>query len=505
MNNLYIIQNILIISFFSLYFAKSLERRELSDFSSPVIQYINPSEGLPHHWYGSAVYVNENVAIVGASGDSDYSKYGNAYILKNQDGHWKEVGKLTASNPGLDDGFGTAVSIYMGYAFVGAYRDDVKGEDSGCVYYFTEESGWKQHQKIYPDDGAMYDYFGSTLAQYRRHFLVVGAWGADYGDLVSCGAAYFFRYYNDEWVLDKKIYAEYPHSYQWFGISVTMYETRAAIGAWGDNEDGSVAGAVFTYAYDMDAWHQVQKLTIGVEYNHMGYAVSMDEGILAVGLPNSYRTIQGATNNPNAFRTGMVAVYRLLDYNHWEFEQYLVCSQCNNLVAYGSALSVAKENILVGMHGAISLWSYNPSETFGYGWNEEYYTLSTQDTDLDSSYFYGSALSIYKNVIMIGIKTASAVVSKSKGSYTSQESGMVVFITSSNTDAQYDEYAAEVKAIDHNMGLYVTLYILIASGSLILILGPLAFFYYYLTSDEYNNDRNAIITKKVELKPLVKS
>jgi hypothetical protein len=106
----------------SLVHAKNIATRSLSDFTSPTIQYLNPSEALPHHWFGAAVHVSDNVAIVGATGDSDYSKYGNAYVLKVQRGSWVEVAKLTAKNPSLDDGFGTAVSIYLGYAFVGASR-----------------------------------------------------------------------------------------------------------------------------------------------------------------------------------------------------------------------------------------------------------------------------------------------------------------------------------------------------------------------------------------------
>jgi hypothetical protein len=98
--------------------------RSLStDFSSPIIQYLNPNEAFPHHWYGAAVYVSDDRAIAGASGDGDYSKYGNAYVLKkNQKNIWVETAKLSSSNPSIDDGFGTAVSIYLGYAFVGASR-----------------------------------------------------------------------------------------------------------------------------------------------------------------------------------------------------------------------------------------------------------------------------------------------------------------------------------------------------------------------------------------------
>ncbi len=103
----------------------NLSHRNLVDFSSSSIQYVSPSEGIPHHWYGTSVYVGDGVAIVGAAGDSDYSKYGNAYVLKNQEGKWVEVAKLTSTSSNLDDGFGSAVSIYLGYALVGAYRFDL--------------------------------------------------------------------------------------------------------------------------------------------------------------------------------------------------------------------------------------------------------------------------------------------------------------------------------------------------------------------------------------------
>lgn len=92
------------------------------EFSSSIIDIINPSEGIPHHWFGSSVYISDNIAIIGASGDGDYTKYGNAYIYKEKNNKWIEIAKLQPNNPNLDDGFGTSVSIYLGYAFVGAYR-----------------------------------------------------------------------------------------------------------------------------------------------------------------------------------------------------------------------------------------------------------------------------------------------------------------------------------------------------------------------------------------------
>lgn len=106
---------------FIIYF-KLINSRILSDFSSSITQIINPSEGIPHHWFGSSVYISDGIAIIGASGDGDYTKYGHAYVYKEKNNQWIEIAKLQPNNPMIDDGFGTSVSIYLGYAFVGAYR-----------------------------------------------------------------------------------------------------------------------------------------------------------------------------------------------------------------------------------------------------------------------------------------------------------------------------------------------------------------------------------------------
>ena len=382
-------------------------------------------------------------------------------------------------------------------------RDDTNGEDSGCVYYFTEENGWLQQQKIVPSDGTLLDYFGSSLSQFKRQTLVVGAWGADYNDYTSCGAAYFYRFADNLWILDKKVFAHDVQSYQWFGISVAIYQTKAAIGAWGDSEDGTVAGAVYTYNYLNQEWTEIQKLTTGVESNHMGYAIHMYEDVLGIGMPNSYRTTQGTSINPNAFRTGMVVIYRLIDYNHWELEQYLECDECNDLMEFGSVISVSKENILIGMHGSISLWKYNPYETIGYRWSEDM-ILSTNNENYDTEYFYGSAVSIHNNIILIGIKTADMTITHSNKIQTKiEESGIAVFYNSFRSRSKEEE--AVMQVIDENMTIYIVLYIIISVGILFLLLGPLLFFFYYVNSDEYVELNTRNNNKRIELKPLVRN
>ena len=81
-----------------------------------------PSKQIPYHWFGEAVMINENMAIVGAPGSEDYSNYGVAYIYhrKGVGKKWEEVAQLEPPTKGVYASFGAAVSIYQGCALVGA-------------------------------------------------------------------------------------------------------------------------------------------------------------------------------------------------------------------------------------------------------------------------------------------------------------------------------------------------------------------------------------------------
>jgi len=475
--------------------ANPLLRRSLSSygFIASAVHEIHPREAISHHWFGSSVHLSDKTAIVGAPGDSDYNKYGAAYIYRKTSGHWKEIRKLTPSTPVVDDGFGSAVSIYDNYAIVGAYRDDANGEDSGSVYYFSGDENWAQIQKIVPSDGVSLDYFGSSVSQYRREELIVGAWGVDYGSYTSCGAAYFYRFGNSVWNLEEKMLPADIHSYQWFGISVAIYQSKAAVGAWGDNEGGSVSGAVYTYDHSMGNWHKIQKFSTGVAGNHMGYAVSMHEDVLAVGLPNSYRTTMGTTNNPNAYRTGMVKIFRLRDYNHWELEQNVVCSDCENLVSFGQSVSASSDKVVIGRHGAATVWTLDASQAVGYRWSQEV-SLTSGDSAADDSYFFGSAVAIDGGNVLLGVKDSDMRTHSSGDAYIRvEEAGVAVLFESPRNNSSNRYFYKE------NLKLYVGLYIMIVLGIAVVLVAPLVIFGYHM----YTEDKDT--AKILEMKPFIKA
>ena len=94
------------------------------------------SDGDPNV-FGNGVSISGEKVILGAVGDDDNgSESGAAYIFEKVSGTWEEVGKLTASDGAAGDFFGFAVSLSGDLAIVGARHDDDNGLDSGSAYIF---------------------------------------------------------------------------------------------------------------------------------------------------------------------------------------------------------------------------------------------------------------------------------------------------------------------------------------------------------------------------------
>jgi hypothetical protein len=102
-------------------------------------------------WFGVAVSISGDYAIVGAFHDDDRgADSGSAYIFsRSGNGTWTRQAKLTAGDGAAGDWFGMSVSISGDYAIVGAPFDDDNGTGSGSAYVFHRSgSTWTQQAKL---------------------------------------------------------------------------------------------------------------------------------------------------------------------------------------------------------------------------------------------------------------------------------------------------------------------------------------------------------------------
>jgi hypothetical protein len=282
----------------------------------------------PDARFGYSVSIHDKRVLVGAYGQhyNDAQKAGAAFIYyKDQGGtdNWGFEKKLIASDPHLDDNFGTTVSICSDHAFISSpyvYCTSPMVMNSGAVYVYRKDQGgtnnWGWIKKITANDPHQWDNFGYSLA-FSEDRLVVGAVNNDYdeadGNLLSnAGSVYIFGRNSggsNNWGQVKKLVPSDRHEEDYFGKEVSISGTMVLVGAYGNDYDQSgenfidYSGASYVFYKDYggtDQWGQSEKLVAGNrgERNYYGWST---------GLSPEHTAIIGARGDGPA--GGQVYIY----------------------------------------------------------------------------------------------------------------------------------------------------------------------------------------------------
>ena len=137
---------------------------------------------------GWSVAVDDDTLVIGALGDDDTENLsGSAYVFTRVAGGWTQAGKLTASDPKEDAGFGHAVAVHGDTIVVGAYEEDYIDPDdsinnltdSGAAYVFIRPAaGWAdmpQTARLTASDAAARRRVRNFGGRARRHHRGQGA------------------------------------------------------------------------------------------------------------------------------------------------------------------------------------------------------------------------------------------------------------------------------------------------------------------------------------------
>ena len=253
---------------------------------------LTASDAAGSDYFGHAVSLSGDIALVGAYGDQDGGVLsGSAYIFeRNHDGsnNWGQVAKLTASDADADDRFGLAVSLSGDTALVGAQWNDDGGDYSGSAYIFERSQGgannWGQVVKLIASDTELADLFGSAVSL-SGDTALVGA----YGDDDNRGSAYIFERNQggaNNWGQVAKLMASDGAAIDGFGINVAISGDTAVVGACCDDDNGTDSGSAYIYVRDGNGnWSQQAKLTAsdGAADDSFGRAVSLSGDMALVG------------------------------------------------------------------------------------------------------------------------------------------------------------------------------------------------------------------------------
>ena len=162
------------------------------------------SDGAANDYFGTAVAVSGQIALVGAPNRtvSGHVDQGSVYVFTLSGSFWTQSAELTSSDGAADDDFGLSVALSGTTAVVGALGHTASGHSGqGEIYVFNLSGGtWTQTTELTSSDGTASDNFGESVAISGNN-IVVGATNGqglyfffEWRHLVTNGWAFGFRW-----------------------------------------------------------------------------------------------------------------------------------------------------------------------------------------------------------------------------------------------------------------------------------------------------------------------
>ena len=215
-----------------------------------------------------------------------------------------------------------------------------------------------------------------------------------------------------------------PNDPTFFGFSLALHNDTLIVGAPRDDHAGSKdepdiedAGSVYIFEYNniTNEWIEVQKIIASepLEFGLFGNAVDFDGETLVIGQPGPY------SSNP-----GSVHIYTFNEATQsWTVSQTITSSDGRNQDRFGREVAVDGHRLLVGapykdslilpedFDGGAYLFAFDDGE-----W-EEVLILDRQSRidDLAERFFYGAAIDLLDNVLLIGAPGSDIDLGKEEG------------------------------------------------------------------------------------------
>ena len=286
----------------------SIAKYQIFQFPESIIKLIS-SDHDDEDELGWSVAVDDDTLVIGALGDDDTKDLsGSAYVFTRVAGGWTQAGKLTASDPKVDAGFGHGVAVHGDTIVVGAYEEDHTDNnnpinDVGAAYVFTRPAtGWAdmtQTARLTASDAAANDEFGTSVAVHEDTIVV----GAPEEDIGARGSAYIFTKPANGWAdMPETAALRGQSNGDRFGRSVAVHGDTVVVGAF---EENGARGAAYVFikpatgGWATDTETETAKLTASdrASNDRFGRAVAMDGDTIVIGAP--YHDYDDPDNNTN--------------------------------------------------------------------------------------------------------------------------------------------------------------------------------------------------------------
>ena len=339
--------------------------------------------------------------------------------------------KLTASDPGHSDGFGSSADIDGDTVVIGAIGDDDHGTNSGSAYIFTRDragdntSSWTQRVKLTASDADAQDYFGGIESldgvAIEGDTVAISAVG---GDNVSSrvkegGAVYVFTRdtpgsLTSGWTQRAKLVpSDGPAHRDSFGTSISIYGDMMMIGSagpsWPDRRGAVYVFRRITPGSLTSDWTEVVKLIPNDPTDEalFGISISIDGDTAVIGARSYYSGIGAAyiftRDTPGSLTSG------------WTQRAKLVGSDTASGDSFGQNVSIGGDTVVIGTphdddhgtdSGSVYVFTRDTPGSLTSGWTQS--TKLTADDASDPDQF-GTHVTIEGDTIVVGAKFKSDV------------------------------------------------------------------------------------------------
>jgi len=420
--------------------------------------YLKASDREAYDMFGETVSIDSNYAILGSRGkdfnsltDPTSTLYngGVAYVFERNEstGVWSETAYLKASNPGMGDQFGNAVSISGNYAIVGAWFEDSNSitdqtdnsaENAGAVYVFerNETTGiWSQAAYLKASNPAANENFGAALSISGNYAIV----GTRYEEGSNAGAAYVFERNETTGIWSQTAYLKASNIDvdDMFGESVSIDGNYAIVGARGEDSNSltdqtdnnaSQSGAAYVFERNETTgiWSQTAYLKASnIDVDDMfGISVSISGNYAIVGADNEgSNSLTDQTDN-NASQSGAAYVFERNETTGiWSQTAYLKASNIDVDDRFGISVSISGNYAIVGAANEDSnsitgqtdnnasrsgaAYVFERNETTG-AWEQIKY-LKASSMDVDDQFGYSVSISGVKCIVSAIWEASSSI------------------------------------------------------------------------------------------------
>jgi hypothetical protein len=272
---------------------------------------LTASDGAALNWFGYSLAADDNVIVVGApfydamAGDDVVDpSIGAAYVYERIGDSWQQTAQLlSTASIRTSSLFGWSVAIDGNIIAVGAWNEDIPGDQFGAVYVYERVGGtWTQNAKLVPLSGDDQERFGHSVAVSGTRIAVGAPFVSDVDDDLEATPAYVFERNGTNWIGTRLEPNDDPRD-SWFGYSVGISGDVAVIGAPGDKKRGLGTGAAYVFEHNGSSWNQTARLedAEGAANDFMGRDVATDGDVIVVGAEGG--------GDPTTLNTGIALVY----------------------------------------------------------------------------------------------------------------------------------------------------------------------------------------------------